>query len=122
MQLAHNVWDPKARRSGPRIIYNFGRQERVDKEALRRLVCSINHFLGPEEALRAEAEDEVGLRFITSKSLGGSWVLSQLWEKLGIGQALERLLNERQYHTPVARALFALVANRALAPKSKLAV
>jgi len=38
VQLAHNVWDPKAKRSGPRIIYNFGREEQVDKEALRRLV------------------------------------------------------------------------------------
>lgn len=122
VQLAHNVWDPKARRSGPHIIYNFGRQEQVDKEALRRLVHSINHFLGPEETLRAEAQGKIGLHFVSSKPLGGSWVLSQLWEKLGIGGALERLLKERQYHTPVERALFALVANRALAPSSKLVV
>lgn len=122
VQLAHNVWDPKAKRSGPRIIYSFGREEQVDKEALRRLVRSINHFLGPEEALHAEAEGKVGLRFIASKSLGDAWVLDRLWEKLGIGQALERLLKERHHRTPVERALFALVANRALAPRSKLAV
>ena len=71
VQLAHNAWDPKTKRSTPRIIYNFGREEEVDKEALRRLVRSINHFLGPEEALPAEAEGKAGLRFIASKSLGG---------------------------------------------------
>jgi transposase len=124
VQLAHNVWDPKAKRSGPRIIYSFGREEEVDKEALRRLVRSINHFLGPEEALRAEAEgkNKAGLRFIGSQSLGGAWVLDRLWEKLGIGQALARLLRERRYRTPVERSLFALVANRALSPSSKLEV
>lgn len=122
VQLAHNVWDPKAKRSAPRIIYNLGREEAVDKEALRRLVGSINHFLGPEEALRAEGGGEAGLRCIGSKPLGGAWVLDQMWKKLGIGQALERLLEEHEYRTPVERALFALVANRALAPRSKLAV
>lgn len=124
VQLAHNVWDPAAKRSTPRILYNFGREEEVDKEALRRLVRSINHFLGPEEALRAEAgvQSKAGVRFIASKSLGGAWVLNQLWEKLGIGQALEGLLKGRRYRTEVERALFALVANRALAPRSKLAV
>lgn len=122
VQLAHNVWDPKARRSAPHIAYSFGREEEVDKEALRRLVHSINRFLGPEAALVAEAEGRVGLRFLTSKPLGGAWVLDQMWKRLGIGQAVEGLLKEHEYRTPVERALFALVANRALAPRSKLGV
>lgn len=122
VQLAHNVWDGNGKRSTPRIVYNFGREEKVDKEALRRLVRSINRFLGPEEALRGEVDGKTGLRFIASKSLGGAWVLDQLWEKLGIGQALERSAKERRYRAPVEREIFALVANRALAPRSKLAV
>ncbi|MDP3062085.1 MAG: IS1634 family transposase, partial [Chloroflexota bacterium] len=54
--------------------------------------------------------------------LGGAWVLDRLWRRLGIGKAIERLLVEHHYQSPVERALFALVANRALAPMSKLAV
>jgi transposase len=49
-------------------------------------------------------------------------MLNALWEQLGVGKAMERLLVEHHYQSPVERALFALVANRALAPSSKLAV
>jgi len=41
---------------------------------------------------------------------------------LGIRDALGELLEGRQYQAPVERALFAMVANRALAPSSKLKV
>ena len=51
VQLAHNVWDPRAKRATPRILYNFGREEEVDKNALRRLARSISRFLGPEEVV-----------------------------------------------------------------------
>ena len=46
IQLAHNVWDPQAKRSVPQVVYSFGREEKLDKEALRRLARSINRFLG----------------------------------------------------------------------------
>ena len=52
VQLAHNVWDPTAKRAAPRFLYNFGREERLDKDALRRLARSISRFLGSEEVLR----------------------------------------------------------------------
>jgi len=122
VQLAHNVWDGNGKRSTPRIVYSFGREDKVHKEALRRLVRSINRFLGPEQAVRAEADGKAGLRFVASRALGGAWVLDQLWAKLGIGQTLEGLVQQRRYRAPVERGLFALVANRALAPRSKLAV
>ncbi len=34
--LAHNVWDPKTRRSMVRILYNFGREDQIDRDAIRR--------------------------------------------------------------------------------------
>jgi len=123
VQLAHNVWDPQTKRATPRVLYSFGREESLDKETLRRLARSVSRFLGPEGALKAEAEMGDGeLRFLGGKPLGGAWALDQLWKKLGIGKVMERLLAEHQYQSPVERALFALVANRALAPKSKLGV
>jgi hypothetical protein len=48
IQLAHNEWDSSARRSRVRVLFNLGREEEVDKDALRRLVKSISRFLGPE--------------------------------------------------------------------------
>ncbi|WP_028991317.1 IS1634 family transposase [Thermacetogenium phaeum] len=123
IQLAHNQWDPQARCAKAKVLFNFGREEEVDREALKRLVKSINRFLGPGETLRYEAETGAApLKFITSRPLGGAWVLDRLWEELGIKGVLETLLKKRQYKTPVERAIFAMAANRALDPMSKRGV
>ena len=37
LQLAHNEWDAARGRSVPRVIYGFGREDQLDKEAVRRL-------------------------------------------------------------------------------------
>lgn len=126
LQLAHNVWDAQAGCAKAQVIYNFGRADQVDVDALRRLVKSIFRFLSPEDDLRTQAElagqDTDSLRFIESRPLGGAWVLAQLWERLGIPAAIQKALAERNFRSPVERALFAMVANRCLAPASKLAV
>ncbi|NPV28657.1 MAG: hypothetical protein HPY58_03170 [Firmicutes bacterium] len=57
-----------------------------------------------------------------SRPLGGAWVLDQLWRELGIKEAILGLAKKRKFQTPVERAIFAMVANRALAPSSKLKV
>lgn len=123
IQVAHNFWDPKARRSKTKVLLNLGREEEVDKEALKRLVSSIARFLGPEEVLKAGAElSGKNISFVSSRELGGTWLLEKLWKNLGIQATLRDLLKARAYQYPVERALFAMVANRALAPTSKLAV
>ena len=38
-QLAHNEWDPGKGWSVPKVIYGFGREDQLDKEAVRRLVA-----------------------------------------------------------------------------------
>ncbi|EQD44456.1 transposase IS4 family protein, partial [mine drainage metagenome] len=47
--------------------------------------------------------------------------LNHLWHQLGIDQGVKRLLAGRKLDPKVERVLFALVANRALEPLSKLA-
>ena len=117
LQLAHNVWDSAAKRSKVQVVYNFGREDATAREALERLVASVRRHLGPGEDRTAAAD---GLEFTGSRPLGGTWVLDALWERLGIGPALRSLPKGRR--DPAAeRVLFALTANRALAPSSKLA-
>jgi transposase len=118
LQLAHNVWDPQKRRSTVQVIYNFGREDAANREALQRLAASVTRFLDPGAALAASAE---GLEFTESRPLGGTWVLDALWSRLGIGKEARRLLKGRRRDESAERVLFALVANRALAPSSKLA-
>jgi len=120
VQLAHNYRDKEAGQSRANVLYNFGREEHLDTEALKRLINSINRYLGPEEAL-ASQENEL-LKFVSSKPMGGAFFLDGLWQRLGIRDTIAALLKNRNYHNPVERALFAMVANRALNPKSKLAV
>jgi hypothetical protein len=118
LQLAHNVWDPAAKRSRVQVVYNFGREEHGTREALERLVASVARHLEPGKA-RAVAAD--GLEFAESRPLGGTHVLDALWERLGIGPAMRELLKGRRLDPAAERVLFALTANRALAPSSKLA-
>jgi transposase len=118
LQLAHNVWDQQKRRSTVQVIYNFGREDAANREALQRLAASVTRFLDPGAALAASADE---LEFTESRPLGGTWVLDALWSRLGIGKETRRLLKGRRRDESAERVLFALVANRALAPSSKLA-
>jgi len=119
LQLAHNTWDPAAKRSRVQVLYNFGREDHANRAALERLVASVSRFLDPDRALAAIRGE--GLGFIESRPLGGVWALDGLWHRLGIDQTMRRLLRGRRLDDRAERVLFALVCNRALAPSSKLA-
>jgi len=125
VQLAHNVWDPKTGCAKANVLYTFGRADSLDVEAIRRLVKSLCRFLSPEEALQAQAslgKESPALRFLKSLPLGGAFVLRALWERLGLHRVLAQSLREREFQSPVEWAIFAMVANRALAPDSKRGV
>ena len=119
LQLAHNTWDPAAKRSRVQVLYNFGREDANNRAALARLVASVSRFLDPDQALAATAGE--GLAFVEARPLGGVWALDGLWRRLGMDQTMRRLLKGRRLDPTAERVLFALVANRALAPSSKLA-
>jgi hypothetical protein len=119
LQLAHNERHPLTRVPTTKVIHNFGRADQVDREALARLVRSICRVLDPASQAVAQATGEVSVA--DARPLGGSWVLDRLWRRLGIGQAIARAARGRRVDPAVERVLFALVANRALDPLSKLA-
>jgi hypothetical protein len=60
------------------------------------------------------------LQVQSSRQLGSAWLLDGLWRKLGVADALRGVLGGRRFTTAVERVLFALVANRAVDPMSKL--
>jgi hypothetical protein len=122
LQLAHNEWDAARGRSVPKVIYGFGREDQLDKDAVRRLVGSLSRLLEPGDVRAAAGE---GLEFAESRPYGGAYMLDQLWKRLGIGTILTGLGSPGRGRPRDAaaaeRVLFGLVANRALAPSSKLA-
>ncbi len=119
LQLVHNDWDSAARTSRTKILYSFGRIDQVDTAAIERLIVSLSRLLDPAAALKATAGSD--LSFICSRPLGGTDVLDGLWRRLGIDTVMNALLVKRRVTSPFERVLFGLVANRALAPSSKLA-
>ena len=120
LALAHNERHPRTGSPVAKVIHNFGRADKVDRDALARLVSSISRFLEPEQAVAAAAGAEVEI--VDSRRLGGAWTLDRIWERLGIGAAIRRAAGGRRLDAEATeRVLFALVAQRALEPGSKLA-
>jgi transposase len=128
VSIAHNERAP----GGPsvaKVLLPLGREDRLDVAGLRRLVGSINRYLGEETGSDAGAQVGAepgdgpggGLTISDSRPAGGTWLLDGLWQQLGIGTALREVLGGRRFGTDMERVAFALVANRALAPASKVA-
>ena len=119
LQLAHNEWDAQAGVSRTKILHSFGREDELDKDAVKRLVAALSRLLDPADALAATSAGELTLT--SSRPVGGTYVLDRLWRRLGLDAVIRRQLAGRKLDPRVERVLFALVANRALAASSKLA-
>ena len=128
LQLVHNEWDAAAKTTRAKVLYSFGRVDQLDRPAIERLITALARVLGTEPAVgpsagpdRARPVGLPGLTYTESRPLGGAWLLDQLWHRLGIDTLLRGLAAGTRRDPMVERVLFALVANRALAPSSKLA-
>jgi transposase len=127
LQLAHNERHPVSGNPVAKVIHSFGRADQVDRAALARLVSSISRFLTPEQAVTAPTavgagEPGGGVEVLDSRRLGAAWTLDRIWERLGIGAAIRRVaVGRRLDGEQVERVVFALVAQRACEPGSKLA-
>ncbi len=121
VQLAHNVWNKDKGFAQAQVIHSFGRREDLNVDALRRLVKSLSRFLDPEDVIGIEYQSD-DLKFTSSKAAGGAYLMRALWKKLNIDQCLDKVLSGRSFEAPVKEAIFAMIANRALSPSSKLAI
>jgi len=116
VQLVQNEWDPAAKSSRMKVVHSFGREDQLDRAAVERLAGSLGRLLGQEPAGAAPE-----LCYAGSAAFGGTYLLDQLWQRLGIGAILTGQLARTRRDACTERVLFALVANRALDPSSKLA-
>lgn len=96
-------------------MYQSGPDETARPEVPHQRVECADRFPGPEEALAAAGQ---GLEFTGARPLGGTWALDALWDRLGVGASIRRLLAGHGLDESAERVLFALVANRALAPSA----
>ncbi len=116
LQLAENLWDSEKRRSQANIVWNCGRADDPEVvERLRRLAKSILRRASPEQIVA----DGADWKLVCAWPLGDIHVLEGVWQRLGIAEILHTQAGGR-FRFDVERALFAMVANRACAPVSKL--
>jgi hypothetical protein len=124
LQLVRKTRDGEAGRHKLEVLHHFGRTDQLDKEMIRRLIKSFSRFLDGADAV--EARTLAGLapeiECVGARAIGATWFLDGLWKRLHIDRHLGKLLAKRGFETPIERLLFAMVADRAVAPSSKLAM
>ena len=117
VQLVEGHRDGKTGKVKTTILHSFGRKDELDLGQIRRLVNQLIGYLEPED----QPELLSGVEITHSWDYGGPYLLDALWRELKLDRFFLESLNERAFAQPVERTLFALVAQRALAPASKLA-
>jgi hypothetical protein len=116
-QLAESVWERQKQRAKTNIVYNFGRvDDPRTAERLRKLARSILRRCAPDEIVA----EMPGWRVVDAWPYGDVFVLEALWKRLGIDRIIGKRARGRKLGFSVERAIFAMVANRAVAPCSKL--
>src|SRR5215207_6278256 len=103
------------------------RVDGLDVDGLLRLAASIRKHFGDGDGGGLSDGAEAGLaagaapmEVADARPIGTAWLLDALWTRLEIGTSIKRVADGRRFTTAVERVLFALVANRAIEPMSKL--
>ena len=126
VQLAHNEWDPVKKASTTKVLCSFGRADALDVAGIKRLVGSLQRLIG-EQPLPTDGTPAGAavLEVTDSRPAGGAFLLDGLWRQLGIDKLIlgagQKARGRHRDLAATERILFGLVANRALAPSSKLA-
>jgi transposase len=115
-QLAENEWDADRGCSVARVVYNFGRADALDANKLRQLAKSILRVCSGEDQVEAVE----GVKVLDARPHGALHVLEAIWKELGLPEILATATRQERTAQPFERAIFAMVANRALSPYSKL--
>lgn len=146
LSIAHNVVEdsPKGRRAKPVVFANLGPEDEISSEMASSIARAFERYaakrLAEEQAkqqglpapeakqasvrkLAAETRAvSPGIRLLASKQLGMRLLASAPWRALGIGEALRAYEAQHpRVEFPLERIVFALVLNRLVDPKSKLA-
>ena len=131
-QLAHNERHPVSGKPVAKIIHNFGRTDKLDREQLVRLCRSIARVCNltvidpcshdqPRTSTAAPLLPG-NLKIDRTVMLGTVLVIEALWEKIGLKKACADIAKADGAPVYYERALLAMTANRLCSPKSKLGV
>ncbi len=109
LDLVEGHRDSRSGKVQQRVLGHLGREERV-KPHLPALIQAL------QKLSEASLLDPSGLMPEAALDYGGMWLCGELWHELGLDRVLTEATDKES-----AERCFALVANRVLAPRSKLA-
>lgn len=110
--------ESKQKRANGKVVTYLCRRgdDPVAVERLGRLARSILRRCSPEEIVADGPEWSL----VCAWPYGDVYVLEAIWQRLGIDAVIRKQVARRRFEFDMERVLFALVANRACAPASKL--
>ncbi|RLB61805.1 MAG: IS1634 family transposase [Deltaproteobacteria bacterium] len=131
-QLAHNERHPVTRKPVAKIIHNFGRADKLDRQQLVRLCQSIARVCGltvidpfgqqQGDLFATEPGLPGDLKIVNTVSFGTVLAIEALWERMGLKKTFSDIIKREGLKAPYERALLAMTANRLCDPESKLGV
>jgi hypothetical protein len=99
-----------------RVVANLGRIDQLDAKDLEPLIHGLQRAVG-----RPESMPDAPV-FESARSYGDVWALHQLWQELGLGDALRRALRSSRRQFDAEALIRAMVFNRLADPSSKQGV
>ncbi len=113
LQLVQGYRDANGK-AKQKVIANLGRIDQLEAEDMEALIKGLQRAVGRPESVPDAP------RFDTARAFGDVWALHQLWQELGLSQALRRALRSSRRQFDAEALIRAMVFNRLTAPSSKL--
>jgi len=106
----------EGKRTKQRIIKNLGRKEAVlANGGLERLAASISRFAASVEVRSRLDRGELSaseLKALGCRRIGAPLLFGRLWQEVGCGAVIEKLLADRAFEFSAERAIFTTVLHR----------
>ena len=99
-----------------RQIAQLGRADQLSEETVSGLIRGLRRHTGMPDV------DEDGVHFDTARSVGPTWLLTEVWRQLGLEQRLRRAFRSSYRQFDLEACVRAMVFNRLCDPSSKLGV
>lgn len=123
VQLVESYRDEK-RITRQRVLKSLGRRDQLDPAEMEALIESYRRVTGHTSAstLRSgpHGDPDEDIEVLESRRFGDVFVLRRVWDDLGLKEIFDGLAAPREFQFDLGKALFTMVANRALDPRSKL--
>lgn len=104
-------------RTVQRVVGSLGRLDQLQASGeVDTLLRSLARFADQVRIVEGHRQGRLEAR--ATRQIGPDLVFGRLWQRLGIGEVLERLLRPHHFEFPVERAIYLSVLHRLFAPGS----